>query len=462
MTLPLFEETYSVSRLAGEVRDLLRETYDGVWVAGEVHAFKMHRSGHVYLDLVEKGDRDAITAKLDAVVWARDFERIRRVLAQHGQQLAEGLAIRCRCTVDFYPPHGKLQVQIKDIDPVFTLGALEQRRQETLAALAAAGLLERNRALVLPDLPLDIALITSEGSAAYHDFLSTLAEGGYGFRVLFLHAAVQGPPAEREVAAAFAALAGLARPRLQCVVLVRGGGARSDLAAFDSRAIAEAVASCAVPVITGLGHEVDESIADRVAHTMCRTPTKAAELLVGLVAEAENRYQRVRRELLREAEEPLLLAARRLDLAAQGLRFAALRLARQSRRVAEIGRSLALLARGQLTRARRRRLEVGVRLRAAAPRLLHRAAAVPLGRLRRLTDLAAGRLGRANAALGGLDRLAASLDPQSTLRRGYSITRTAAGRLLRRADEVARGERLITQLAVGVVRSRVQEGENER
>ncbi len=456
MTLPLFEETYTVGRLADEVRSLLREAYGSVWVTGEVHALKVHRSGHVYLDLVEKGDRDAITAKLDAVLWARDYERVRRLLAQQGQRLAEGLAIRCRCSVDFYPPHGKLQVQIRDVDPVFTLGAMEQRRRETLEALAAAGLMERNRALVLGELPLDIALITSHESAAYHDFLSTLSESGYGFRVLFLHAAVQGARAEEEICSALA-MAG--RAGVACAVLVRGGGARSDLAMFDSRKVAEAVARSAVPVITGLGHEIDESIADRVAHTMRRTPTKAAEFLIEVVAESENRFERVRRDLLRECAEPLLRAQQRMDVAAQRMRLGAARLGQVRRRLDEMARGLAALSRAGVARAARRRSDLGARLRGAAPRLLVRAAERPAARVRRVADLAAGKLGRAGMELAGLERLAVSLDPLQTLRRGYSITRTEAGALVRDPAAVAPDTPLITQLARGTLRSRTPSGE---
>jgi exodeoxyribonuclease VII large subunit len=455
MTLPLFEETYSVSQLADELRGMLREAFPSVWVAGEIHALKVHRSGHVYLDLVEKGARDAISARLDAVLWARDYERVRRQLAEHGQPLAEGMTIRCRITLDFYGPHGKLQAQIREVDPIFTLGALEQRRRATLQALAEAGLLERNRALRLPDLPLAIALVTSEGSAAYHDFLSTLGESGYGFKVLFVHAAVQGARAEAEICAAlaFAAQAGAA-----CAVIVRGGGARADLAIFDSRRVAEAVARSLIPVITGLGHETDDTIADRVAHTVRRTPTKAAEFLVELVTEADNRFERVRRELLREAREPLLRAMRRVDATAVRLRHAAAQLAHAGNRVEDVARHLTLLARSRLSRAAERRHGTAARLIAAAPRLLRRAAARPAVPVRRLADLARGRLGRADAALAGLARLSASLAPAQTLRRGYSVTRTASGKLVRSRADVRAGEILISELARGTVRSRVDEG----
>ena len=133
---------------------------------------------------------------------------------------------------------------MREVDALFTLGLMEKRRQETLAALTAAGLLERNKSLALSELPLSIALVTSHESAAYHDFLSTLRESGYAFRVLFVHASVQGKSAERELVSALGSLQGVA---IDCCVLIRGGGAKTDLAVFDSRAVAEAVATAALP-----------------------------------------------------------------------------------------------------------------------------------------------------------------------------------------------------------------------
>ena len=124
------------------------------------------------------------TGKVEAVIWKTDFARVKRLLAGSGQQIAEGMQVRCRGGLDFYGPTGRMQLCVREVDPVFTLGHLERRRRETLAALTASGLLERNRSHPLPDLPLRLALITSEGSAAYHDFLSSLKESGYGFEVV--------------------------------------------------------------------------------------------------------------------------------------------------------------------------------------------------------------------------------------------------------------------------------------
>ncbi|MFP5288402.1 MAG: exodeoxyribonuclease VII large subunit, partial [Thermoanaerobaculia bacterium] len=264
MNLPLFEPTYSVSQLCGEVRDFLGEAFNSVWVVGEAQRVRPSARGHLYFELVEKGERDEIVGKLEGVIWKGDLLRVQRILGASGQKLRDGMQVRVRGSLDFSAPAGRLQICVRDVDPAFTLGLLEQRRRETLAALAAAGLMERNRALPIPDLPLDIALITSHGSAAYHDFLSGLQESGYGFRVIFVHASVQGKEAEREVVSALASLRGLP---IGLAVLIRGGGSRSDLAVFDSRAIAEAIAMAPFPVLTGLGHEIDRSIADMVAHT---------------------------------------------------------------------------------------------------------------------------------------------------------------------------------------------------
>ena len=194
--------TYSVSDLCGEIADLLGEAFPLVWVTGEVQRARPSQRGHLYFELVEKGRDDSIVAKLDAVLWRADHERVRSLLARHNQALREGTEVRVRGSIDFYPPGGRLQLVVREVDPLFSLGQLERRRREVLAELTRAELLERNRSLALGDLPLRIALVTSAESAAYHDFMATLAESGYGFQVVLLHSSVQGRTAERELVSA--------------------------------------------------------------------------------------------------------------------------------------------------------------------------------------------------------------------------------------------------------------------
>jgi exodeoxyribonuclease VII large subunit len=452
--LPLFEPTYSVSQLCGEVREFLAEAFSAVWVVGEAQRVRPSARGHVYLELIEKGERDEITGKLDAVIWKGDYLKIQRLLAASEQRLVDGVQIRCRGSLDFYAPSGRLQLCVREVDPAFTLGLLERRRRETLAGLAAAGLLEKNRGLPLSELPLSIALVTSQGSAAYHDFLSGLAESGYGFRVLFIHAAVQGREAEREVVSALASLAGLA---IDCAVLIRGGGSRTDLAAFDSRAIAEAIARAPFPVLTGLGHEIDQSIADLTAHTAFKTPTKVSEFLIEQVARADSKLEELRRRLLREAQEPLRAGREALGRAERGVSLARMRLNAAGSRIDEHARTLARLGRSALRDAGRRGEALRGRLVEVAPRRL---AAVERERTKageRIASAGRGRVREAAATLQGIERLCQQLAPERTLERGFSLTRDAAGRLVRQPAQARPGDLVTTRVAGGDFNSRVEE-----
>jgi len=422
---------------------------------GEVQRVKASQRGHLYFELIEKGDRDEIVGKIDAVAWRSDHQRIRRLLEEHGQHLAEGQEIRCRGSVDFYPAGGRLQLVVRDVDPVFTLGMLERRRRETLAALEAAGKIESNRRLPLSPVPLSLALITSQGSAAYHDFLAVLEASGYGFEILLLHAAVQGKEAEREISSALASLPSL--PGLDCAVLIRGGGSRSDLAAFDSRVIAEAIATAPIPVITGLGHEIDRAIADLVAHTASTTPTKAAELLVDRVRGSEQHIAELGIRLERSASRTLTGASHAVERATLRLRAAGERVRSAWNRLAQL---VVNLRAGVLTRLgseERRRRDLGARLALSAPRLLTRRKRQPEILGERIASLTQSQLRGIRAMLDERARLCRDLEPRRTLARGFSITRDADGQSVRDARAVETGSRIATELAHGRLISRVEE-----
>ncbi len=450
------EPTYRVSQLCGEVKEVLNRVFPGVWVAGEVQRVKPSQRGHLYFELIEKDAADGIVARLDAVVWRTDWDRVRRLLLSHGQQLSEGQQIRCRVRPDLWAPAGRLQLVVEEVDPVFTLGLLEMRRRETLAALAAAGLLERNRSLALPLLPLSIGLVTSADSAAYHDFMSTLTESGYGFRVLFVHASVQGRTAEQEITSALGILAAL-QAKVDCAVLIRGGGARSDLAVFDSRAVAEAVAGVPFPVLTGLGHEIDQSIADRVAHTPLKTPTRVAEFLVERLRSTEAAVIEHRQRLLLAAREPVRQARAALRQAERGLRFAGLRLSGAAARINETARLLSHLGRSRLRQAQERRLRLEAWLVRAAPRAVARRRHEPTVLGQALVARVRDRLAAASIRVEGLERLCVQMSPQRTLARGFSVTRREDGRAVRRAEDVQPGTIVLSELAHGVLRSRTED-----
>lgn len=429
-----------------------------MWVAGEVQRPRTSRPGHVYLELVEKGDGDQVVGKLDSVVWRSNAGRIHQTLRRSGLELTEGVQIRCHGRLDFYPPHGRLQLIIDRIDPVFTEGQLERQRRETLEALARAGLLERNKAVPLPAAPLAVGLVTSEGSAAYHDFLSTLAGSGYAFRVLFVHAAVQGRGAEREIAAA---LELLARQALDCVALVRGGGARTDLAAFDSRAVAEAVARCPLPVLTGLGHEIDFSVADRVAHAHEKTPTAVAETLVQRLAVAESTLLGVAARLARRAEQRMAAARQAVRVVERDLRAVRGRLRHAAQRLASLAAGLRRAGRVRLRAAGGRQRELARRLGGRSAAALERARQRPRYLLEGIRRATRGRLTTASAKVTGWQGLIDRLSPERTLARGFSITRGDDGRAVRDATTVSPGTRLETELYRGRLTSVVSQDMEE-
>lgn len=423
-------------------------------MAGEVQRVHQSRSGHLYLELVEKGQDDEVVGKLDAVIWKGDWLRVRGQLTEAELQLAPGLTLRCYGGLDFYPAGGRLQLVVRRLDPVFTLGELERRRRQTLRALAEAGLLERNRRLEFAAAPLDVALVSSEGSAAYQDFVTTLRESGLAFRVHFLHSAVQGTAAERQLVAA---LHTAARLRVDCVALIRGGGARSDLAVFDSRAVAEAVAQMPVPVLTGLGHETDLSIADRVAHTAVKTPTAVAELLVERVERCELEIEERWTRLVAIASDRLERARNRQAHAIETLRSAATRLTREGERLERLAAGLSRAARLRLFAERSRTRGLAARLGRSACRGVaggHRQVGRAGGEIVRA---ARGHLRSSRARLDGWASLIERLGPERTLGRGFSITRRADGALLRSVSAVERREVVITRLTDGEFRSRVEE-----
>ncbi len=452
------EGTYRVSQLAAEIREVLG-VFPYLWVAGEVQRPRRYRTGHLYFELVEKGRSDRIEAKLDAVLFRGDGLRISRKLELAGIAVDDGQTLRMLVQVDFYPPHGRMQLIVRDVDTVSAVGAMAQRREETLRFLQESKLLRANATRDLSPVPLRVGLVTSEGSAAYNDFVKALEKSGYGFQIVLMHSSVQGAVAETEVAAAVRMLGDLhrtGRHPLDAIAIVRGGGSRADLQAFDGRDLAAQIARAPLPVLTGLGHEIDRAVADEVAHTSCTTPTAVAELLAQRVAQSDAACEQIAQRLARRAESMLATAQARVDVAAQALHRAELPVERRKGRLRELETRLQVAAERRVVQLADRVERMGRSLAEPSRRLLEQAE-------RRCAD-AAGALGResrrvleqSEERIGGLERLVVQLGPQRTLERGFSITRAAAGKAVREHGEVEPGDVLTTELAAGRITSRVE------
>ena len=401
----------SVSRLGSLVKDGLAVLFpEEFWVEGQITNLRTPRSGHTYLDLVEPSDEPGRppVAAFSVVLWKQTRVGIDRTLAEAGDlALDDDLHVRIRASIDFYPPHGRLQLKMTGVDPGFTLGLMAAQRERLLLALATEGILGRNASLALSEPALRIGPVTSIGSAAHADFCTELERSGIAFDLIERDTRVQGDGAAIDIAEGLRIVATYGP---DVIALVRGGGSAVDLSVFDAEVVARTIAGLAVPVLTGIGHEIDRSIADEVAHTSYKTPTACAAALVGAARVFADRISALRTAIADHAHRAIDMADRqRTDLAGRAIRAAN----------AVLRHHTDLLAAGQ-------------------SRLLHTASALPQRHRERLDALGA--------------RLRA-LDPAMVLARGWSITRLSDGTLVRSPRDVSDGDTLVTALADGTVTS---------
>lgn len=450
------EPTYSVGELADAIGHAMRASFrDEVWVRGEIHDLSRPQSGHVYLTLVEDRPDGGGKASLSVMLSAANKVAVNRALTRAGGsvRMVDGTEVRIRGRLDWYSPRGQLQLRMTAIDPAYTLGQLEVARAELLARLAADGLLERNGLLALPAVPLRIGLVTSQGSAAEADFLDELTRSGFSFHVVAADVRVQGTGAPRAVASGIASLAARA---CDVIAVVRGGGARTDLAAFDDERVARAIALAPVPVVTGVGHETDRSVADDVAHTSAKTPTACAQLLVervgAFLGDVESTWAAISRSAQRELlahDDRLRAHAGRAGRSVRAtLAGATARLDAHAARARRAGAVATGRAEQRLGR------DIG-RLSGSARVQVRDADAVVDAARRRLVARGPRAVVEAERAIDGVEARVRALDPERALARGWSITRTSDGLVVRTPADVAAGDVLVTQLGGGEVRSTV-------
>lgn len=253
-----------------------------VWITAEIGELKMHSSGHCYLEFVsyrEKGH--AVAAKARGTIWSSTFRLLKPYFeTTAGVALASGLNVLVKVQVSFSPIYG-LSLNVLDIDPSFTVGELELKRQQTIARLKDEGCFDMNSSLQIPSLPRRIAIISSPTAAGYRDFMKQLHgnEGGFRFHTELFAAQMQGEEAPGSIVAALENIASR-EEEFDAVAIIRGGGAAMDLVCFDDYTLAVNIAQFPLPVVTGIGHDHDFHIADMVAHTWLKTPTAAADFFV--------------------------------------------------------------------------------------------------------------------------------------------------------------------------------------
>jgi len=271
--------SFSVGQFTEVLNHVLEASFDGgVWVEGEIQGLRKPNP-HAYFTLIE--NIDGVKAQLNINLFAGPLRNVQAKLRQQGIELKDGLKVRLFGRVEYYGPFGKLNLIATDVDTQFSAGDVAAKREELLRVLMEKGVDKINKRIPVPLVPLRLGIISSSQAAGWADAQQHLTQSGIGFTISFFDVRVQGDAAVPQIVAAMNSLS--RRNDIDLVLLMRGGGSKGDLAAFDDEQIAMAISKCSHPVFTGIGHAIDTSIADIVSHTAVKTPTACAQLVIAIV-----------------------------------------------------------------------------------------------------------------------------------------------------------------------------------
>lgn len=280
----------TLSQLQNKIKQTIELNVKAQWVLCDVSDMKVNGAGHCYLELVEKNEgRGAIPkAKATAIIWKNDYRLMHKFFLQKtGMELVAGMKVMLLVEVNYHELYG-LSLVVRDIDPTYSLGDIERTRRETIARLEADGVINMNRELELSVVIERVAVISSATAAGYDDFVNHISSNSYGysFCVHLYEAVVQGEAAESSIIDALMRIADSAND-YDAVIIIRGGGSQSDLSCFNNYMLSSYIAQFPIPIITGIGHNKDQSVADVVAHTSLKTPTAVANFLIDTKREFE-------------------------------------------------------------------------------------------------------------------------------------------------------------------------------
>ena len=307
--LSLYELNSLVKR---SIRTCMPDTY---WVQAELSDVRSNYSGHCYLEFVQKdASGNNLIAKARGTIWSNIYKMLKPYFEQEtGQAFTSGIKVLVQVSVEFHELYG-YSLTVLDIDPTYTVGDMERKRREILRQLEEEGVIDLNKELEMPMFPQRVAVISSPTAAGYGDFCNQLANNprGYGFRTELFPAIMQGERVEESVLSALDAIY-QRMDEFDVVVIIRGGGATSDLSGFDTYLLAASCAQFPLPIITGIGHERDDTVIDKVAHTRVKTPTAAAEFLIACMDQLANRLDELAYRLQQGVRNRLLWEHRRME-----------------------------------------------------------------------------------------------------------------------------------------------------
>ena len=428
----------SLLELNNLVRGAVSEAFPGTcWVRAEMSDVRTNASsGHCYLEFIEKNPiTGQLVARARGSIWAKTFRMLKPYFEMEtGQMFASGLKVLVKVSVEFHELYG-YSLTVLDIDPAYTLGDMLRKRMEIIRQLKEEGVFTLNKELPFPVLPKRIAVITSPTAAGYEDFLNQLAnnKAGYPFYPKLFPALMQGERTEESVIAALDRI----YHHIDCfdvVVIIRGGGSTSDLNSFDSYLLAANCAQFPLPVITGIGHERDDTILDMVAHTRMKTPTAVAEFLIGRMDAAAEELEDLQQEVSELASTILLKQKNFLQL---------------------LGARLPVIVTNRIERNRSFLQMAGNKLPASASAMLLRRRSTLESLQMQLQNRAALRLAEGTRFIQLTEQFIKMASPDYVLKRGYSLS-LKDGKIIKHATDLNPGDELLTRFADGDVKSIVK------
>jgi exodeoxyribonuclease VII large subunit len=441
------------------IRELIKNYTDkNYWIVAEISELKVNASGHCYLELVQKNiQNDTIVARNRATIWAQAFRMIKPYFeTTTGQLFIEGLSVLVKVSVDFHEVYG-LSLNITDIEPTYTVGEMVVRKQKVIDQLSSEGVIDMNKELSLSRPCRKIAVISSFTAAGYEDFIDQLERNTFGFRFYtkLFPAVMQGEEAEKSIIAAFDKIYAY-ESYFDCVVIIRGGGSQADLNCFNNYWLAYHITQFPLPVLTGIGHEQDDSVVDRVAHTRLKTPTAVAAFLVDSMATLLEELDEISHAFIESVQTGIKEAYNGLAMLMKNIHIEVLdKVSNQENRLERYKRNFSV-------ETHRFIHQLGLTLTRNISKLDYASRAI-IGSVLINLDTSPGKLKSSivhilsiqNRELSAAKRQLEATDPQQVLRRGYSIT-TINGKAITNAASVSEGDELETLFNIGKIRTTVK------
>jgi exodeoxyribonuclease VII large subunit len=448
-------DALSITEFYNRVDRALRSSFpEEIWVTGEIRSMKVLTRGHCFIDLVDPTNaQDSGAPTLNVKCWATRWRSVRGTLDRLGITLDAGMVVRARGEVQFYKARGTVDFILTELDTDALLGKVAAERARLIQALVDENLFDRQRRLPVATVPLRVGLVASPGTEGCNDFLGGLRSSGLAFAVTLAPTAVQGKDAPAMVASA---IAHLQSEPVDVIVVVRGGGSKADLAAFDQEPVARAIATSAIPVWTGIGHTGDQSVADEVANRSFITPTECGQELARVATEYWRSTVESGRTAARLARDHLAVAERTVDRHRHGMVTGArAQVGRHSERLIHRARTLRGTARSQVDTHLRHLTARGTSIARSANRAVSSEEQAVTTLAHRLALLPSRRLEAEDLRVTQWRRLLGAYDYQRQLDRGYSVTRGADGTVIRSTGDVQPGAVLTTRVSDGEVASTV-------